>query len=152
MAEYIAILVGTMTGTAEIVAEDVAPILKEAGFEVETLDMDGLTPDDVANKDIILICTSTYGQGDVPDNAMELYEALQKETPNLSKLRYGVSGLGDSTYADTYNYGGARFDTLFQELGAQRVGEVMRHNASSDVLPEEEAMDWAKTWVGLLTT
>ena len=152
MAEYIAILVGTITGTAEIVAEDVAPILKEAGFEVETLDMDGLTPDDVANKDIILICTSTYGQGDVPDNAMELYDALQNERPNLSKLRYGVIGLGDSTYADTYNYGGARFDNLFQELGAQRVGEVMQHNASSDVLPEEEAVVWAKTWVGLLTS
>ena len=152
MAEYIAILVGTITGTAEIVAEDVAPVLEKAGFEVETLDMDGLTPDDVVNKDIILICTSTYGQGDVPDNAMELYEALQKETPNLSKLRYGVIGLGDSTYADTYNYGGARFDNLFQELGAQRVGEVMRHNASSDVLPEEEAVVWAKTWGSLLTT
>ena len=152
MAEYIAILVGTITGTAEIVAEDVAPILKEAGFEVETLDMDGLTPDDVANKDIILICTSTYGQGDVPDNAMELYDALQNERPILSKLRYGVIGLGDSTYADTYNYGGARFDNLFQELGAQRVGEVMRHNASSDVLPEEEAVVWANTWVGLLTS
>ena len=103
MAEYIAIFVGTITGTAEIVAEDVAPILKEAGFEVETLDMDGLTPDDVANKDIILICTSTYGQGDVPDNAMELYDALQNERPNLSNLRYGVIGLGESTYADTYN-------------------------------------------------
>ena len=83
---------------------------------------------------------------------MEFYDALQKETPNLSNLRYGVIGLGDSTYADTYNYGGARFDNLFQELGVQRVGEVMRHNASSDVLPEEEAVVWAKTWVGLLTS
>ena len=58
MAEYIAILVGTITGTAEIVAEDVAPILKEAGFEVETLDMDALTPDDIAIKDIILALPS----------------------------------------------------------------------------------------------
>jgi MioC protein len=81
---------------------------------------------------------------------MDLYEALQEEKPNLSNLRYGVIGLGDSTYADTYNQGGTRFDKLFQELGAQRMGEVMRHNASSNELPEEVAVVWAKDWVGLL--
>ena len=150
MAASIAILVGTITGTAEIVAEDVAPVLEEAGFEVETLDMDDLKPGDLFTKNIVLICTSTYGQGDVPDNAMDLYEALQEEKPNLSNLRYGVIGLGDSTYADTYNQGGTRFDNLFQELGAQRMGDVMRHNASSNELPEEVAVVWAKEWVGLL--
>ncbi len=150
MAESIAILVGTITGTAEIVAEDVSPILEEAGYEVETMDMDGLKPDVLFMSDIILICTSTYGQGDVPDNAMDLYEALSEQRPNLSGVRYGVIGLGDSTYADTYNQGGARFDKLFQELGAQRVGDVMAHNASSDELPEEAGVAWAKDWVELL--
>lgn len=150
MAQSITILVGTITGTAEIVAEDVAPVLEEAGFEVETLDMDGLGPDDVSGRDIVLICASTYGQGDVPDNAFELYEALGEAKPDLSKVRYGVIGLGDSTYADTYNHGGGRFDRLFQELGAQRVGEVMQHNASSDDLPEEQAVEWATAWVELI--
>jgi MioC protein len=150
MANTIAILVGTITGTAEIVAEDVAPILETAGYEVETLDMDGLKPDVLFMSDLVLICTSTYGQGDVPDNALELYEALSKQRPDLSNLRFGVIGLGDSTYADTYNQGGARFDLLFRELGGQRIGEVMRHNASSDELPEEAAVIWAKEWVELL--
>ena len=53
MAASIAILVGTITGTAEIVAEDVAPVLEEAGFEVETLDMDDLKPDDLFTKNIV---------------------------------------------------------------------------------------------------
>lgn len=150
MAQSIAILVGTITGTAEIVAEDVAPVLEGAGFEVEILDMDGLGPDVMFMSDLVLICTSTYGQGDVPDNAMDLHEALSEQRPNLSNLRYGVIGLGDSTYADTYNQGGARFDELLQELGAKRVGEVMRHNASSDELPEEAGVAWAKEWVELL--
>ena len=150
MAQSITILVGTITGTAEIVTEDVAPVLEEAGFEVETLDMDGLAPDDVSGRDIVLICTSTYGQGDVPDNAFVLYEALGEAKPDLSKVRYGVIGLGDSTYADTYNHGGGRFDRLFQELGAQRVGEVMQHNASSDDLPEEQAVEWATAWIELI--
>ena len=150
MVDSITILVGTITGTAELVAEDVGPVLEEAGYEVEILDMDGLSPDVLCDNDVVLICTSTYGQGDVPDNAMELYEALEVRRPDLSGLRYGVIGLGDSTYADTYNQGGARFDTLLQELGAKRVGEVMRHNASSDELPEEAGVAWARNWVDLL--
>ncbi len=150
MAKSITILIGTITGTAELVAEDVGPVLEEAGYEVEMLDMDGLSPDVLCDNDLVLICTSTYGQGDVPDNAMELYEALDVHQPDLSGLRYGVIGLGDSTYADTYNQGGARFDILLRELGAQRVGEVMRHNASSDELPEEAAVAWAREWVEIL--
>jgi MioC protein len=82
---------------------------------------------------------------------MELYEALDVHQPDLSGLRYGVIGLGDSTYADTYNQGGMRFDTLLRELGAQRVGEVMRHNASSDELPEEAGVAWARQWLQVLT-
>ena len=150
MGESITILIGTITGTAEIVAEDVTPVLEDAGFEVETMDMDGLKPDALSASEIVLICTSTYGQGDVPDNAMALYEALDLYQPDLSGLRYGVIGLGDSTYADTYNQGGSRFDNLLRKLGAERVGEVMRHNASSDELPEEAGVAWARDWVQTL--
>lgn len=152
MAKSITILVGTITGTAELVAEDVGPVLEEAGYQVEILDMDGLTPDVLCDNDLVLICTSTFGQGDVPDNAMDLYEALDQRQPDLSGLRYGIIGLGDSTYADTYNQGGARFDNLLGELGAQRIGEVMRHNASSDELPEEAGVAWARQWVGILAS
>lgn len=147
MSQAISILVGTMTGTAEMVADDVKPVLEASGYEVEILDMDGLGLDVFDRDAVFLICTSTYGQGDVPDNAMELFEALQTDRPDLSKLRYGVIGLGDSTYSDTYNHGGERFDTLLAELGGARIGERMAHNASSDELPEEMAVAWAEDWV-----
>lgn len=150
MAKSITILIGTITGTAELVAEDVGPVLEDAGYHVAMLDMDGLSPDVLYESDLVLICTSTYGQGDVPDNAMEFYEALAEQRPDLSNLRYGMIGLGDSTYADTYNQGSARFDVLLRELGAQRIGEVMRHNASSDELPEEAGVVWAREWVEIL--
>ena len=150
MPGSIIILVGTMTGTAEMVADDVKPVLEGEGWPAEILDMDGLDAGVFQRPAVFLICTSTYGQGDVPDNAMALFEDLNDSRPDLKGVRYGVIGLGDSTYSDTYNHGGERFDTVLSELGAQRIGERMVHNASSDELPEEMAVEWAKSWVALL--
>jgi MioC protein len=139
-----------MTGTAEMVAEDVEPILVSAGHNVEVLDMDGLDAGVFEREGTFLICTSTYGQGDVPDNAQALFDDLSESRPDLSNVRYGVIGLGDSTYADTYNDGARRFDEKLSELGAVRVGERMEHNASGDDLPEEAGAAWADEWCGLL--
>lgn len=150
MSGPLKILVGTMTGTAEMVAEEVEPILAAAGFDVETLDMDGLDAGVCDGKSVILICTSTYGQGDVPDNAQGLFDDLQSTRPDLSGMRYGVIGLGDSTYADTYNDGGRLFDELLAGLGATRVGDRLEHNASGDDLPEEAGAVWAKEWIAQL--
>ena len=150
MAKSIRILVGTVTGTAELVAEEVQPVLEEAGYRVEVMDLDGQEPAVLSGPDFILVCTSTYGQGDVPDNAIDFFDALEAGRPDLSSLRYGLIGLGDSTYADTYNQGCQRFDALFTELGGRRIGETMTHNASSDELPEEAGVEWARQWLGEL--
>ena len=96
-----------------------------------------------------LICTSTYGQGDVPDNAQALYASLETERPDLSAVAYGVIALGDLTYKDTFCEGGIRFDSLLTELGARRVGEILKHDASSGTLPEEVAAQWILPWAEL---
>ncbi len=150
MTKRITILIGTMTGTAEMVADEIKPILEEADYEVDILDMDGLMPEVFLTPDYILVCTSTYGQGDVPDNAMDLYEGLDLDRPDLSGVKYGVIGLGDETYSDTYNEGGGRFDKILTELGATRIGERMQHNASGDDLPEEAAVEWVSDWIAAL--
>jgi MioC protein len=143
----ISILVGTMTGTAQLCAQEMELALGDDDTEVETLLMDGLDASVFSKKSIFLICTSTYGQGDVPDNARALYEQLKSARPNLSHVRYGVFGLGDRTYAETFNFGGKRFDELLAELGARRVGERHMHDASSGVLPEETALEWCREWL-----
>ena len=143
----ITILVGTMTGTAQLVAQELELIWDADDVAVETLLMDKLDASVFERDGVILVCTSTYGQGDVPDNAKRLYEDLQAKRPDLSRVRYGVFGLGDRTYAETFNFGGKRFDDLLQELGAQRVGERIQHDASSGVLPEEKAEEWAVEWI-----
>ena len=143
----IRILVGTMTGTAEMVAQEVQQTLEAAGHHVSVEMMDNLDASIFANGGIFLICTSTYGNGDVPDNAQALYASLESQRPNLAVVTYGVIALGDRTYKDTFCHGGVRFDELLKELGARRAGEILKHDASSGTLPEEVAAQWAIPWV-----
>jgi MioC protein len=143
----VTILVGTMTGTAQLCAQEMELALDDGATQVETLMMDGLDSSVFQKDSVFLVCTSTYGQGDVPDNARALYEHLQTARPDLSHVRYGVFGLGDRTYAETFNFGGKRFDDILTELGARRVGERHKHDASSGVLPEETALEWCQEWL-----
>ena len=144
------ILIGTMTGTAQLCAQEMELALDDGETRIEALLMDKLDSSVFEREGAFLICTSTYGQGDVPDNARALYEDLQRKRPDLSKVRYGVFGLGDRTYAETFNFGGKRFDDLLTELGAKRVGERYKHDASSGVLPEEMAVGWCQEWASKL--
>ena len=141
------LLVGTMTGTAQLVAQELELVWDGDDVAVETLLMDNLDASVFEREGVFLICTSTYGQGDVPDNAKKLYADLQAKRPDLAHVRYGVFGLGDRTYAETFNFGGKRFDEVLAELGAQRIGERIQHDASSGVLPEEKAEEWAGEWL-----
>ncbi len=146
----ISILVGTMTGTAQLCAQEMELALDDGDNRVETLLMDRLDSSVFSREGVFLICTSTYAQGDVPDNAKALYDDLLARRPNLSGVRYGVFGLGDRTYAETFNFGGKRFDDILAELGATRIGERHKHDASSGVLPEETALEWCQQWLGLI--
>jgi len=147
MEVRITILVGTMTGTAQLCAQEMELALDDGETKVETLMMDALDSSVFSREGVFLICTSTYGQGDVPDNARAFYQHLKEKRPDLSQVRYGVFGLGDRTYAETFNFGGKRFDELLSELGAERIGERHKHDASSGVLPEETALEWCQDWL-----
>ncbi len=146
VALNLTILVGTMTGTAEMVAQEVQTALEAAGHAATILMMDDLDAQVFAGGRAFLICTSTYGQGDIPDNAQEFFASLERDRPDLSAVTYGLIALGDMTYKDTFCEGGIRFDTLLIELGARRVGEILKHDASSGTLPEEVAAVWIVPW------
>lgn len=147
MGLTITILVGTMTGTAEMVAQEVQSSLEGAGHQSSIQAMDGLDASVFQGGGTFLICTSTYGNGDVPDNAQALFASLESVRPDLSGLTYGLIALGDRTYKDTFCQGGLRFDALLTELGARRAGEILKHDASSGTMPEEVAAQWVVPWV-----
>ena len=138
-----------MTGTAQLVAQELQLTWEDHDTHVVVLPMDGLDPGVFSREGVFLVCTSTYGQGDVPDNARRLYDALCRDRPDLAQVRYGLFGLGDRTYTETFNFGGKRFDEVLTALGAKRIGERVRHDASSGVMPEDLALEWGSGWLAL---
>ncbi|HYW57838.1 MAG TPA: flavodoxin domain-containing protein [Polaromonas sp.] len=147
------ILVGTMTSTADYVAQAIQMDCADLVSDIEIKLMDGLEIDvfgqPPAEDALYLICSSTYGQGDVPDNARMLYDSLDTQPQFLGHVRYGVIALGDRTYLQTFCFGGKKFDERLQGLGAQRVGEVWCHDASAGTLPETEGTAWCREWLAL---
>ena len=147
------ILVGTMTSTADYVAQAIQMDCAELIDDIEVQLMDALDisvfDEGNAKNSIYLICSSTYGSGDVPDNARALYESMDANPQFLGHVRYGVIALGDRTYLQTFCNGGKRFDRRLQDLGAQRIGEVWCHDASSGSMPESEGAEWCRQWLTL---
>ncbi len=104
------ILVGTMTSTADYVAQaiqmDCADLVSDIEIELmDNLDI-GIFNESNAKDALYLICSSTYGQGDVPDNARALYESMGTAPAFLGHVKYGVLALGDRTYLQTFCFGG----------------------------------------------
>jgi len=147
------ILVGTMTSTADYVAQAIQMDCTDLVEDIEVQLMDGLDisvfDKAVEEHALYLICSSTYGQGDVPDNSRMLYDSFETQPKFLGHVRYGVIALGDRTYLQTFCFGGKKFDERLQGLGAQRIGEVWCHDASSGTLPETEGAEWCRQWLAL---
>jgi MioC protein len=141
------ILVGTMTSTADYVAQAIQMDCADLVEEIEVCLMDGLDISAFDEDALYLICTSTYGSGDVPDNARQLYDSLDTQPKYLGHVRYGVIALGDRTYLNTFAFGGKKFDERLQGLGAQRIGEVWCHDASAGTMPEELGTAWCREWL-----
>ncbi len=141
------ILVGTMTGTAQLVAQEIELACADSQVGIDVTFMDALDRCVFKRPGVFLICTSTYGQGDVPDNAKAFYADLVACRESLAHVHYGVFALGDSTHVGTYCFGGRRFDEALAARGARRIGEVMQHNASGGTLPEDVALEWFPEWL-----
>lgn len=141
------ILVGTMTNTAEHIAQVIQMDCADLIGQIEVRTMDGLNIQAFTEDALYLICTSTYGSGDVPDNARSLYESLGSEPQYLGHVRYGVIALGDSAYAQTFCNGGLRFDERLADLGAVRIGDVFRHDASEGTEADVVGAAWCREWL-----
>ncbi|WP_027349246.1 flavodoxin domain-containing protein [Halotalea alkalilenta] len=140
------IFVATVFGGALDVAEEIAPLLREAGFEVTIFDQPVLEALTDPLPDLALFCISTTGSGDFPGNFVPFVQALDERGAALQGLRYGLIAMGDSSYP-TFCGAGRRLDGLLAEYGAQRLGERLEIDAMEVLHPDEEAIAWAERWI-----
>ncbi|NIY84964.1 assimilatory sulfite reductase (NADPH) flavoprotein subunit [Vibrio hepatarius] len=117
-AGKLTIIFASQTGNAKGVAESLEQEAKAQGIDVALFDASDYKGKNLAKESHVIIVASTNGEGEAPDNAIELHEFLQsKKAPKLPNLKYGVIGLGDSSY-EFFCQTGKDFDTYLSKLGA----------------------------------
>ena len=136
--EPLPILFGSQTGTAEGLAKRIAKEAAQRGFAPVVLPLNDHSQADLAKSRKAIIISSTWGDGEPPDNATNFWSWLQADAPRLENLHFAVLGLGDKNYSD-FCGAAKKFDARLENLGARRL--VPRGECDSDY----EAS--AKTWV-----
>ena len=117
-AGKLSIIFASQTGNAKGVAEALESEAKAQGIAVELFDASDYKGKNLAKETHVIFVASTNGEGEAPDNAIELHEFLQsKKAPKLPNLQYGVIGLGDSSY-EFFCQTGKDFDSFLSKLGA----------------------------------
>lgn len=145
-ARNLHILFGSQTGNSESLAHDAAARAKSHGLVPIVKGMDEIEIGQLANIEYLLIITSTYGEGAMPDNAEMLWEAASGDSaPRLEKLNYAVLALGDTSY-DLFCQAGKDWDERLQALGANRLFE----RVDCDVDFEAPAEQWLSEVIPLM--
>ncbi|NOQ77195.1 MAG: sulfite reductase subunit alpha [Methylococcaceae bacterium] len=146
-ARVINILYGTQTGNSESVATDVAAAAKTHGLLPVVKSMDEIELDTLVKMEYLLIITSTYGEGEMPDNAQLLWDAISADTaPKMENTQFSILALGDTSY-DLFCKAGIDWDNRLAELGAKRLFE----RADCDVEFEDMAENWINNVIPMMS-
>ena len=134
----LSVLYGTQTGNAEDLASDAAVLARKSGYSVTVEELDSIEMETLADLQNAIVVVSTYGEGEMPDNAQIFWDKLSADTaPRLDNLSFAVLALGDTSY-DEFCEAGKLIDTRFEQLGASRL--IQRIDCDVDY--EDFASDW----------
>lgn len=134
------IIVGSMLGGSEYVAEACQETLESLAHQTEL----HLTPvfDEISHKNQTwLICTSTHGAGEFPDNIQAFVQDLINCDQDLSSTQFLVIGVGDSSY-DTFCQAAKNIEKTLLSKGCNKVANKLELDMSQDIDPEELSQTW----------
>ncbi|MBT2696490.1 flavodoxin domain-containing protein [Bacillus sp. ISL-40] len=92
----IAIVYSSKTGNTEELAERICQLFLKKNVMVSLFRIEQFRVRDLSQFAAIVIGTYTWGNGEIPQEMMEIYRAF--ETQDVKKVRTGVIGTGDSGY------------------------------------------------------
>src|SRR5581483_4897940 len=142
------ILFGSQTGTAEGLARRIAKQSGARGCQPRVIDAATHASVDWKSETNLLVVTSTYGDGDMPDNAQEFWDWLQTDAASvLSHLNYAVLALGDTNYSE-FCAAGKKIDERLAQIGAKRIHD----RTDCDVDYEAPANAWIDGVFGKLVS
>ncbi len=140
------IFFGSQSGNAKNLAQTIAGELRPHGLHSEVRDMGEYDPEELLNISQLLIVTSTYGDGEPPDNASEWMSFLKfNDQVSLNHLRYAVIGLGD-TYYPHFCQCGKDFDHYLSKHG----GKPFLRRLDCDLYYEEQYGEWLSELIAVL--
>lgn len=136
--EPLLILFGSQTGSAEGLAKKLAKESESRGFTPKLAALNDFESAGLAAAHKAIIISSTWGDGEPPDNAVNFWNWLNAETaPRLESLNFAVLGLGDKNYSD-FCGASKKFDERLAALGAKRLAP----RGECDVDYEGPAKSW----------
>ncbi|EAS41013.1 assimilatory sulfite reductase (NADPH) flavoprotein subunit [Photobacterium profundum] len=137
-AGKLTIIYASQTGNAKGVAVALKEEATVAGIAVELVSAGDYKGKNFAKETHVIVIASTHGEGEAPDDAIDLHEFLQsKKAPKLPNLQYAVIGLGDSSY-EFFCQTAKDFDSYLSKLGAQ----PMLDRLDCDVDYDAPAAEW----------
>lgn len=117
------VLYGSQTGNAKGVAHAFAEKANASGINAKVVSMADYKPRALKAETHVAVIVSTHGEGDAPDDAVELHEFVaSKKAPKLVNAKYAVLGLGDTSY-EFFCQTAKDFDSRLAALGATAVAE-----------------------------
>ena len=135
------IMFGSQSGNSEELAAKFAKRASDYGLEATVHDMDGFDLSSLSSMKRVLIICSTWGEGDMPDNAEELWlEANSDSAPRLDETFFSVLALGDTSY-EFFCQSGMEWDERLEHLGATRLVGRADCDVDYDAVAEAWALD-----------
>ena len=140
------LIFGTETGNAEELAEDAAGLAKNYDLNPNVMDMEDINPDDISSSKRVIVICSTWGEGEQPVNAQDLYDAVSEtEEGSMNGVNFAVLALGDTAF-ELFCESGKEWDAILEDKGGKRANDRLDCDTDFDDYAEE----WIETTLGLM--